>query len=112
ISLDTLDPGLPDLMRGKDVEPGDMGRLSLGVNTQGQIVFSAVPEGSPAGKAGLKAGDRLLEVDGKDATEYASPRDFIDYLRSLRPGDTLTLTVKRGTIEKEIPIVLGSRPGD
>jgi len=112
ISLDTLAPGLPDLMRGKDVEPGFMGIGSPGLTREGQIVFTGVASDGPAGKGGLKAGDRLLLVDGTDASEYASPAEFIEYVRSKRPGDTLKLTVKRGTIEKEISIVLGSRPGD
>ncbi|XP_005098481.1 sorting nexin-27 [Aplysia californica] len=51
---------------------------------------SAVLEGGAAQKAGIRKGDRILEVNGMNV-EGATHKQVVDYIRS--GGDSLTLTV-------------------
>ena len=73
--------------------------VGIGVTIQqkedGSLVIEKVTEGGPAEKAGLKAGDRFLAVDGKDVTGMESKE-----LRSLIKADntdgrTVTLKIER-----------------
>ena len=59
----------------------------------GGVRFSDVRDGSPAGKAGFKAGDVLVEFDGKTIDNLY---DFTYALRAHKPGDKVTVTVLRG----------------
>ena len=45
--------------------------------------FADIREGSPAAKAGLKAGDMLVEFDGK---QIENLYDFTYALRAKKPG--------------------------
>jgi serine protease Do len=56
--------------------------------------FGAIEKNSPAAKAGLKTGDLLLKVDGREIKVSAS---FRRWVAESRPGETLKLEVKRGT---------------
>ena len=56
------------------------------------VRFSDVHEGSPAGKAGLKAGDILVEFDGKPIENLY---DFTYALRQHKPGDKVQVKVLR-----------------
>lgn len=58
----------------------------------GVYVQSAV-EGTPAARAGLRYGDRILEVDGKDAREW-TPDQVSKSVRGER-GESVTLKVER-----------------
>jgi aminopeptidase YwaD len=59
----------------------------------GGVKFSDVRDGSPAAKAGFKAGDVLVEFDGKKIDNLY---DFTYALRARKPGDKVTATVLRG----------------
>lgn len=109
IPMSAIGQTLPRLMEGKSVEPGWLG-IAWPVTTPDGIVFPGVLEDGPAGAGGLKAGDVLLTVDGRPASDFPEPDDFIAYLRSKEPGETLLLGVKRGTATVALTITLGSRP--
>lgn len=51
-----------------------------------------VVEGSPAQAADLRAGDRLLALDGRALSSYD---ELIEFLRERGPGSEVTLTVRR-----------------
>ena len=55
---------------------------------------AAVVSGSPAAKAGLRAGDIITKVNGYSVGEVASVSSLIS---EYEPGDTVQLTVLRGT---------------
>jgi aminopeptidase YwaD len=58
------------------------------------VRFADVRDGSPAAKAGFKAGDILVEFDGKKIDNLY---DFTYALRAHKPGDKVVATVLRGT---------------
>jgi S1-C subfamily serine protease len=110
IPLSAMEKSLPQLLRGTDVIPGYIGISTPSTNEKGEIVFTGVGPKGPAGKAGLLAKDRLLEVDGRKASRFAGVTEFIDYAKAKGPGKTLRLKVARGAGEKDLEIILGSPP--
>lgn len=66
------------------------------------LVITAVQPQSPAGKAGLKAGDAIIQVNGK------APKSFIDFadLLAAGAGSDVKLALQRGTAQKEIAVRL------
>ncbi len=80
----------------------DFGEIEKGVK------FADVREGSPAAQAGLKAGDILIEFDGKNV---ANLQEFTFLLRSHKPGDEVDVVVLRGKERVPAKVKLGRRPG-
>src|SRR5450432_1498252 len=70
------------------------------------VKFADVREGSPAAKAGFKAGDILVEFDGKPIQNLY---DFTYALRSKKPGDTVKVKVLRGGAPVEADVLLTQR---
>ena len=66
------------------------------------LVISSVQPQSPAGKAGLRSGDAILEVDGK------APKSFIDFADLLAAGAASEerLAIRRGAAGKELAVEL------
>jgi serine protease Do len=71
------------------------------VGTSPLVVMSVQPQ-SPAGQAGLRPGDAILQVDGKP------PKSFIDFtdLLAANPAQKVSLKIQRGTAEKEVAVRL------
>ena len=59
----------------------------------GQVIINEPYEGLPADKAGLKAGDVILEIDGEDMRK-ASVKEVSDKLKGI-PGTQLRLRIRR-----------------
>jgi len=86
------------------------------------VLVATVEKDSPADKAGLKGGNKPMDINGKQImvggdiiTEIDGESvDNVQVLRSkiLRssPGDEVKLTVLREGVEKEITVTLGERP--
>ena len=72
--------------------------------TNGVIVVS-VENNSPAGKAGLEAGDIITKINNEETTTIAYLRY---YLYNYEVGDSVTLTVMRNGKEKQFNVVLGT----
>jgi putative serine protease PepD len=64
--------------------------------------------GGPAEKAGLRPGDVITALDG---TKVEDGAELIVAIRSHRPGDTVTLTVKRGGQGRQIRVTLAATKG-
>ncbi len=86
----------------------------LKLESQSGAVVSEVLEGSPAEKAGLKAHDIILGIDGKALPRFRPDRVVIDYIDRLiaarAPGDIMTLSVLRGAGRIELRTVLDEEP--
>lgn len=67
----------------------------------------SVVSGSPAEKAGIKAGDIIVEVDGKNIDERNSLTALLD---QHQVGDKVKLTVNRDGKDQDITVTLGAQP--
>jgi serine protease Do len=74
---------------------------------QGVLVRS-VAEGSPAAKAGIKAGDVIVRVGG---AEVASAGQITKLLRETEAGKPVPVTVVRNKQETTVNVTPGGRPG-
>lgn len=74
----------------------DQLRDFFGVYSANGVLVTSVDSGSPAEKAGLKAGDVITNIDGRT---IQSPGDFG---RALRAGSKATLKIIRDKQEREI----------
>jgi hypothetical protein len=72
----------------------------------GGLRLSAIRPGSPADKAGLQAGDVVVEFGGK---EVLNIYDYTYALRDHAPGDTVLIKVRRAADVVELTAVLGKR---
>jgi|SRR5579871_3364340 len=114
------DPGRPQFVRlAQSQEPGAGSGSSSGSGygpNFGSIPdfdeppkgvrFADVIDGTPASKAGLKAGDILIEFDGK---EIGNLYDFTYALRAHKPGDLVLVKVLRGSQTIEAKVLLTER---
>ncbi|MBF0202804.1 MAG: PDZ domain-containing protein [Desulfamplus sp.] len=71
--------------------------------TTSDLVIGHVLPNSPAARAGLKSGDKILGLDGKI---ISSPEIATTILSSKKTGDTLNITVLRDNQNKEIHVYL------
>jgi hypothetical protein len=67
-------------------------------------IVQAVLANGPAGKAGIKVGDRITHIQGRTVLDSDDVQRFV---RRLQPSEALKLTIKRGTEKKDISIPLG-----
>ena len=79
----------------------DFGAVDNGVR------FADIREGSPAALAGLRAGDTLVEFDGKPVKNLY---DFTYMLRARQPGDEAVVVVLRDDQRVTARVTLGHRP--
>lgn len=88
-------------------------RVTLGVQlgrseeTDGVPIEQVTPD-SPAAAAGLKPGDLLLKLDGQPLGSVAR---LSDTLAERKPGDRVTLTVRRGGKDIELAVTLAADQG-
>ncbi len=75
--------------------------------TDGGVQVDVVSKGGAAEKAGLKAKDVIYEVNGK---AIADPGALVDMLNDMRPGQKLTLGVRRKGEEMQLPATLAGPP--
>ena len=67
--------------------------------------IESVDPDSPAERAGLESGDKLLALNGKDVTAGCEPFSTL-----LKPGTHVLLRVKRGAYTKQLSALVGKRP--
>jgi putative serine protease PepD len=94
------------IIGGKSVRHAFVGVFLNGSSTSGAQITS-VQAGSPASSAGLHQGDLVTAINGKSIT---STQQFIETVDAYSPGQTITLTVKRGGSTQTIKLTLGTRP--
>jgi hypothetical protein len=87
-------------------EPDVFNRAGIWANLGGAgFEVIDVFAGSPAEEAGLKTGDHILAVDGRQAQRDISLPDFRSRMREA-PGTKLTLDVERGGKKLQIAVTL------
>ncbi|MFH1603316.1 MAG: Do family serine endopeptidase [Pseudomonadota bacterium] len=80
---------------------------SFKLGTTDGVLIAGVQRGSPADRAGLKPGDIVVAVDGKQVRDPESLRNLIV---ALAPGNQTLLKLKRGHNEIELQVKVGKRP--
>jgi serine protease DegS/serine protease DegQ len=80
---------------------------SFGLPSSHGILISGVLHGSPADKSGVQPGDVLIAVSGQ---EVQTPREMLDLVASLQPGQVAVFRLLRGSKEVELKILVGRRP--
>ena len=95
---------LPNANFGRPLET-DMSGLAL-TSSDGGIRVFRVEEDSAGAEAGIIAGDRLLSIDGMDASALS-----LEAIRAklMQHGETRNLVVKRGAVELSLPVTLRRR---
>ena len=94
---------------------------TLGLSRQTGAYVTTVAPGSPADKAGViggttatsfaglpSGGDLIIAVDGRPVNTFSEMLSYL--IANKSPGDTIKMTVLRGTEQKEVTITLGQRP--
>jgi putative serine protease PepD len=97
---------IPRLKRGERVVRPYLGVTTAPAGGAGATVAGLEP-GGPAADAGLRAGDRIVSIDGRRVRE---PDDVNGVIDGRRPGDRVTVEVERDRERKEIEVTLGTRP--
>jgi hypothetical protein len=102
-------PGKPTYTVAKS--SGQMGQIRMSVSlgtipsyadsTDG-MVLDGVRENSPAAKAGLKAGDKVVKLAGKDVR---NAMDYTYVLGSMKPGEEYEIEIVRGSEPMKLKIV-------
>jgi putative serine protease PepD len=92
------------------ISSGKVEHAYLGIaidSTATSARVAKVNPSTPAAKAGLKTGDVIIAVDG---TSIGSGDDLTRAIDAHKPGDTVTLTYRRGGSEHSVDVTLGTRP--
>jgi putative serine protease PepD len=66
-----------------------------------------VTPGGPAAQAGLQSGDTITAING---TSVITTDQFIATIDKYKPGQTVTVTIKRSGQSKQVKVTLGNRP--
>ncbi|NHZ44769.1 Do family serine endopeptidase [Massilia aquatica] len=80
---------------------------SFGLDRQSGTIIAGVVRNGPADRAGLRPGDILLAVDGKQA---GSTNDTLNLIAQLAPGGKATMTVMRKNRPAKVDVTIGKRP--
>jgi putative serine protease PepD len=88
------------------------------------LLVEQTPKGSPAAAAGIRGGDRTAEagmrriiiggdvIVGLDGQKVSNQFDVNVILNRKRPGETVTVTIYRGSKKLDIPVKLGEHDGN
>jgi S1-C subfamily serine protease len=107
VPIDVVKAELAQLERGEQVAHAYLGAITAQAsNVQGALVQS-IAAGSPAAAAGLRAGDLVTTLN---RTAVRGPNRFVAALDALRPGDRITLIVRRGSTSLTLAATLASQP--
>jgi putative serine protease PepD len=77
----------------------------LGLTTDTGVLIGLVDPGSPADRAGLKRGDVIESVGGR---QVSTVEDLFGAIREHSIGETVTVEVIRSGVPKSLQVVLGS----
>jgi len=93
---------LPRLKEGKDLLPGFLGfGFKENQTFIGESVIAGVQPGSPADKAGLKVGDRIVKIDD---VPMNTAMDVTKNIKLRYVGETLTIIFQRDGAEQSVSL--------
>ena len=91
---------------GPATEAGFVG-IALRAAAGGGVLVDATIDRSPAAAAGLKKGDVVLQIGGRDMTDL---QGTVDAVRAARPGGKLVVRVRRDAKETDVTVRVGLLP--
>ncbi len=80
----------------------------LGIKKAGGVYVASVQDGGAASEAGIRKGDVITAIDGKELTSKVILPEII---AMHRPGDKVKISVKRGDSMKHFDVVLRNKSG-
>ncbi len=92
------------------ISGGKVAHAYLGVqlsDATGGVGVAQISSGGPAADAGLRSGDVVTAIDGRDV---GSADALVSAVDAHKPGDRITLHVRRGGQTRDITVTLGTRP--
>ncbi len=81
---------------------------SFGLARAEGILISEVQEGSPADKAGIRAGDVVTHLNGVPLNDVTSLRNKV---AMLQPFEKAKITLMRDGSEENVTVIIGEKPG-
>jgi putative serine protease PepD len=96
-----------ELISGGKVAHAYLGVQLTDAGSGGGVTVAQTVASGPGADAGLHTGDVVTAIDGKTV---ASSDALVSAVDSHKPGDQITLTVKRGGNASQITVKLGTRP--
>lgn len=81
-------------------------RSYFGVADDTGVLVSEAVKGSPAEKAGIRAGDVIVSVDGKSVD---SSREIGELVRAMKKGDTVKVDVRRKGTAQQFLVTIDER---
>jgi S1-C subfamily serine protease len=106
VPVDAIKRALPFLKAGKDVPHAYLGVSTSQATSGGAQVGNVIANG-PAAKAGLRTGDRIVEIAG---TPVREPDDVAAVVNTRRPNDEVRVVVERGGQRLTLTVKLGEQP--
>jgi serine protease Do len=112
VSITTYDTGWDRLAKGDDWgRPPPLPRSfvgAMGVDDPEGCRLERVDDRGPASQAGLKVGDVVVKINGQAIKDGAAFRESVG---RAKPGETLTLEVKRGDLAQSVRVTVEARRG-
>lgn len=90
--------------QGRNSQPAGLGVLLE--STRGTIQVAEVTPNSPADNAGIRAGDQILAVNGRDVN---STQQLAQLIRQERPGSQVRIRIRRDGQQRTLTAELESR---
>ena len=106
VPVDAIKRALPSLEQGKAVQHAYLG-VSTRTATDGGAAVGEVIAGGPAAKAGVRQGDRIVQIAGVEVRE---PDDVSAAVNARKPGDKVEIVVERGGDRRTLNVTLGAQP--
>ncbi len=82
---------------------------SIGLKEAQGAIVARLEDGSPAAKSGIRTGDAILSVNGK---EIGNARELSREIAGIRPGSRVDLKVWRDGASRDVAVTLGRLPGE
>ncbi len=107
VPANTVRTVVPQLKSGQGVQHAYLGVSTAPTSGNTGAEIGSVNGGSPAQRAGAEIGDIVVEVDGARVNQ---PEDIATAIADNKPGDRITMKVRRNGQERTLTVTLGNRP--
>ncbi|MEA2185198.1 MAG: hypothetical protein QOK16_209 [Solirubrobacteraceae bacterium] len=107
VPSNTVREVVPRLEQGGSIKRAYLGVTTMASTVNTGALVADVAAGSPADSGGVRIGDVIVKVDGKDV---AAPEDIATAIEDRKPGDDVHIEVQRAGGRQSVGVTLGTRP--